>query len=86
MIWSFMYHRGMAHFTGHVETESEDQDTGYRVAVAWCEKNGMRPPATVQPFILATERILIGTPAVEPVAVPDVKLGVVASVKGALGL
>ena len=58
MLWSFMYHKGPAHFYGCVETESSEEQVGLDVATAWCESTGCRPPASVKPMILADERIL----------------------------
>lgn len=60
MIWQFRYHRGPASLEGQVETATNDPTLGLKVASAWCLKNGCRPPASVRPFMLADESILIG--------------------------
>ena len=65
-IWTFNYKKGPAPCVGHVY--AKDADEGYRVAVAWCEQNGCRPPGGVQPFILAGPAIL---GPVEPIAEPE---------------
>ena len=55
-LWTFYYHQGSAHKQGVVE--ARDEATAMHVATKWCVLNGNRPPASVQPLILATEEIL----------------------------
>jgi hypothetical protein len=72
MIWSFMYHKGPAHYFGHVETDGDAMDEtaqgiALEIATRWCETERARPPAQVKPFILATEAILAKPkPGTEP--------------------
>ena len=59
MLWSFMYHRGPAPLQGIIETEApDDERVAMAVATIWCQANGMRPPASVRPMILADESIV----------------------------
>ena len=61
---------------GCVETKGEDEAVAMAVATAWCEKNGMRPPAGVRRWILADERILgVEAVAEEPVGAGAGKKG-----------
>ncbi len=55
-LWRFTYKEGPAPMQGMVKARSEA--SGYRVACAWCEKQGFRAPARVFPAILADESIL----------------------------
>ncbi len=55
-IWSFTYHKGPQPLTGHVY--ARDEVEALAVATKWCEVNRRRPPAGVQPFIVAGPSIL----------------------------
>ena len=55
-LYTFVYKVGPAPKTGCVR--AKDPDEAYRVAVKWCEINGCRAPANVQPMILADATIL----------------------------
>ena len=55
-LWMFNYKSGPAPLSGVVR--ARDAETAYRVAQAWCDRNGYRLPANVRPMILADERIL----------------------------
>lgn len=56
LLWTFYYHKGPAPKYGNVE--ARDERIALQVATRWCVLNGCRPPASVQPFVLATEDIL----------------------------
>ena len=60
MLWTFMYHKGSAHYFGTVETKTEPHTEGRALAIATrvCELNGWRAPARVEKHILADESIL----------------------------
>ena len=69
-MWTFYYHRGPAPKYGTVE--ARDEGIALKVATKWCWLNGGRPPASVQPFILATEAILSEPmPSAEAEPMPD---------------
>jgi hypothetical protein len=55
-LWSFYYHKGPAPKNGLVR--ARDERTAMLVATKWCVLNQCRPPASVQPYILADESIL----------------------------
>ncbi len=54
-LWQFHYKQGSAPKSGVVRGANEDE--AYRVAVRWCQLNGVRPPAKVFPMILADPSI-----------------------------
>ena len=70
-IWSFTYHKGPQPLTGHVY--AKDEAEALAVATKWCEVNRRRPPAGVQPFIVAGPSIL--TPVVEPMKKEKAEVG-----------
>ncbi len=54
--WTFYYHQGPA--MKQAQVEARDEAVAMAVATRWCHFKGFRPPASVQPVIVATEAIL----------------------------
>lgn len=68
-LWTFTYKKGPAPKTGIVE--AYDERMAMKIATHWSLLNGCRPPASVQPMILADESILQVKLGAEEEALPD---------------
>lgn len=67
--WAFYYKQGPAPRNGVVEASTAAR--GLLVATRWCMKNGYRPPAMVQPVVVADESILSEPIGPEETPLPD---------------
>ncbi len=61
-LWRFNYRRGSAPMTGVVRARTAA--LAFKVAAKFCELNGFRTPAGIDPMVLADESILNSQPAV----------------------